>query len=92
MYGIDISDTNDDGEVDLIAAVDGITGNISYASRSGSSWNTQITYPLGDYLGASLTIADVNRDGQMDFFVPTEVTLTRLQDSSRTEPNILACG
>ena len=29
LYGIDISDTNDDGEVDLIAAVDGITGNIS---------------------------------------------------------------
>ena len=38
--------------------------------------------PLGDYLGASITIADVNRDGKMDFFVPTEVTLTRLQDSS----------
>ena len=37
---------------------------------------------LGDYLGASITIADVNRDGNMDFFVPTEVTLTRLQDST----------
>ena len=82
LYGIDISDTNDDGEVDLIAAVDGITGNISYATRSGSSWNTQNYVPLGDYLGASLTIADVNRDGHMDFFVPTEVTLTRLQDST----------
>ena len=82
LYGLDISDTNDDGEVDLIAAVDGITGNISYATRSGSSWDTQNYVMLGDYLGASITIADVNRDGHMDFFVPTEVTLTRLQDSS----------
>ena len=82
LYGIDISDTNDDGEIDLIAAVDGITGNISYASRTGSSWDTQNYVFLGDYLGASITIADVNRDGKMDFFVPTEVTLTRLQDSS----------
>jgi len=82
LYGLDISDTNDDGEVDLIAAVDGITGNISYATLSGSSWDTQNYVMLGDYLGASITIADVNRDGNMDFFVPTEVTLTRLQDSS----------
>ncbi len=82
LYGLDISDTNDDGEIDLIAAVDGITGNISYATKSGSSWNTQNYVMLGDYLGASITIADVNRDGKMDFFVPTELTLTRLQDSS----------
>lgn len=82
LYGLDISDTDDDGEVDLIAAVDGITGNISYATLSGSSWDTQNYVMLGDYLGASITIADVNRDGNMDFFVPTEVTLTRLQDSS----------
>ena len=82
LYGLDISDTDDDGEVDLIAAVDGITGNISYATLSGSSWDTQNYVMLGDYLGASITIADVNRDGNMDFFVPTEVTLTRLQESS----------
>ena len=50
--------------------------------RTGSSWDTQNYVTLGDYLGASITIADVNRDGKMDFFVPTEVTLTRLQDSS----------
>lgn len=82
LPGIDISDTNDDAEIDLIAAVDGITGNISYATKSGSSWDTQNYVYLGDYLGASITISDVNRDGHMDFFVPTEVTLTRLQDSS----------
>ena len=82
LYGIDIADTDDDTEVDLIAAVDGITGNISYATKSGSSWNTQNYVHLGDYLGASITISDVNRDGNVDFFVPTEVTLTRLQDSS----------
>ena len=37
---------------------------------------------LGDYLGADITIVDVNQDGEVDFFVPTELTLTRVQDSS----------
>jgi hypothetical protein len=82
LYGIDIADTDDDNEIDLIAAIDGITGNISYATKSGSSWDTQNYVYLGDYLGASLTIVDVNQDGEVDFFVPTEVTLTRLQDST----------
>jgi len=82
LYGLDIADTDGNNEIDLIAAVDGITGNISYATKSGSSWNTQNYVYLGDYLGASITIVDVNQDGEVDFFVPTEVTLTRLQDSS----------
>ena len=82
LYGIDIADTDDNSEIDLIAAIDGITGNISYATKSGSSWDTQNYVYLGDYLGASLTIVDVNQDGEVDFFVPTEVTLTRLQDST----------
>ena len=82
LYGIDIADTDDNSEIDLIAAIDGITGNISYATKSGSSWDTQNYVYLGDYLGASLTIVDINRDGEVDFFVPTEVTLTRLQDST----------
>ena len=82
MYGMDISDTNNDNEVDMIAVVDGLTGNISYAEKSGSSWNTQNYVTLGDFKGASITIEDVNRDGEVDFFVPTELTLTRLQDSS----------
>lgn len=89
LYGIDISDTDDDDEIDLIAAVDGITGNISYATKNGNSWNTQNYVELGDYLGASIAIADVNRDGNMDFFVPTEVTLTRVQDSSAQNQTFL---
>ena len=79
---MDIADTDDDGEIDMIAAVDGITGNISYATRSSTSWNTQNYVFLGDYLGADITIVDVNNDGEVDFFVPTELTLTRVQDSS----------
>ena len=41
LYGFDIKDTDDNGEIDLIAAVDGLTGNISYAFGSGTSWTTQ---------------------------------------------------
>ena len=79
MGGMDISDTDGDGEIDMVAVVDGITGNISYAEKSGNQWDTQNYVSLGDFKGASLTIEDVNRDGVSDFFVPTELTLTRLQ-------------
>ena len=82
MGGMDIYDSDGDGEIDMIAVVDGITGNISYAEKAGSTWNTQNYVALGDYKGASITIEDVNQDGEADFFVPTELTLTRLQDSS----------
>ena len=68
--------------IDLITAVDGITGNISYATRNGNSWNTQNYVDFGDYLGASVTIADVNQDGELDFFVPTEITLLDTQEST----------
>tara|TARA_B100001175_G_scaffold311327_1_gene315607 strand:+ start:5607 stop:12044 length:6438 start_codon:yes stop_codon:yes gene_type:complete len=89
MEGMDISDTDGDGEVDMIAVVDGLTGNISYASKSGSQWDTQNYVTLGDYKGASITIEDVNRDGEVDFFVPTELTLTRVQDSSAQNQTFL---
>ena len=81
---IDVEDTDDDGIVDMVAAVDGIEGRISYATRSsvGSNWDTRNYIALGNYKGASITISDVNGDGNMDFFIPTELTLTRLQDSS----------
>ena len=81
---IDVEDTDGDGIVDMVAAVDGIEGRISYATRSsvGSNWDTRNYINLGNYKGASITISDVNGDGNMDFFIPTELTLTRLQDSS----------
>jgi len=86
LYGIDIADTtpdDDNNEIDLIAAIDGIEGRVNYATKSGGSWNTQnYINELGNYLGASLTIADVNRDGHLDFFIPTELTLEIIQDSS----------
>ena len=81
---IDVEDTDGDGIIDMVAAVDGIEGRVSYATRSGvnSNWDTRNYINLGNYKGASITISDVNGDGNMDFFVPTELTLTRLQDSS----------
>ena len=84
LYGIDIADTTDDdiNQINLIAAVDGITGNVSYATRNGNTWNTQNYVAFGDYLGASLTIADVNNDGELDFFVPTSLTLLDTQEST----------
>ena len=91
LYGIDIADTTPDdnsdecedmGCIDLIAAVDGITGNISYATRNGANWDTQNYVPFGDYLAPSVTIADVNQDGEVDFFVPTSLTLLDTQEST----------
>jgi hypothetical protein len=91
LYGIDIADTTDDdnieeceevGCINLIAAVDGITGNISYATKNGGNWDTQNYVPFGDYLAPSVTIADVNQDGEVDFFVPTSLTLLDTQEST----------
>ena len=96
LYGIDIADTtpdNDNNQIDLIAVIDGIEGRVNYATRSGTgnNWNTQnYVNELGDYLGASLTIADVNRDGEMDFFIPTELTLEIIQDSSAQNQTYLS--
>ena len=85
MYGLDIADSTPDddvNEIDIIAAVDGITGNVSYATKTSSGWDTQNYVGFGDYLGASVTIADVNQDGEMDFFVPTSLTLLDTQEST----------
>ena len=69
LYDIDIADNSDDDNdrIDLIAAVDGITGRVSYATRSATSsqWDTQNYVSYGPYLGASVTIADVNQDGKL---------------------------
>ena len=86
LYDIDIADNSDDDNdrIDLIAAVDGITGRVSYATRSATSsqWDTQNYVSYGPYLGASVTIADVNQDGKLDFFVPTSITLLDTQESN----------
>ena len=85
MYGLDIADSTPDddvNEIDIIAAVDGITGNVSYATKTSSGWDTQNYVGFGDYLGASVTIADVNQDGELDFFVPTSLTLLDTQEST----------
>ena len=85
LYGFDIADStpeDDVNEIDIIAAVDGITGNVSYATKTSSGWNKQNYVDFGDYLGASVTIADVNQDGELDFFVPTSLTLLDTQEST----------
>ena len=57
---------------------------MSYATRSATSsqWDTQNYVSYGPYLGASVTIADVNQDGKLDFFVPTSITLLDTQESN----------
>ena len=85
MYGFDIADSTPDddvNEIDIIAVVDGITGNVSYATKTSSGWDKQNYVDFGDYLGASVTIADVNQDGELDFFVPTSLTLLDTQEST----------
>ena len=85
MYGLDIADSTPDDEVneiDIIAVVDGITGNVSYATKTSTGWDKQNYVDFGDFLGASVTIADVNQDGELDFFVPTSLTLLDTQEST----------
>ena len=47
LYGFDIADSTPDddvNEIDIIAAVDGITGNVSYATKTSSGWDLSLIH------------------------------------------------
>ena len=85
---IDVEDTDDDGTLTWSQQLMGSKAeSATQPVFSGFKLGHREYIALGNYRGASITISDVNGDGNMDFFIPTELTLTRLQDSS-SEPDI----
>ena len=86
-YGdFDIADTDADDIIDMVAMTNASTVTyISCASApcpAQSSWTAGPTVDIGAYYGASLKIADINQDGDMDFVIPTYLSVTSLTGAS----------
>jgi len=86
-YGdYDIADTDADGIIDMVAMTNAST--VTYIScanapcPSQASWTAGPTIDIGAYYGAALQIADINQDGDMDFVIPTYLSVTSLTGAS----------
>ncbi|MDP6905852.1 MAG: VCBS repeat-containing protein, partial [Candidatus Thalassarchaeaceae archaeon] len=82
-FGFDVADTDNDNVVDMIAGVEGWQQNITYATRSaaGANWNVGNKANIGQFVGADVTISDINQDGSPDFLVPTELTVSSVNSA-----------
>jgi hypothetical protein len=81
--GMDIADTDNDGIIDMVAIGQGWDQNVSYATRSsvGGTWSTNNLAGIGDYVASDVSIADINGDGNMDFLVPTMLTVSTVNSA-----------
>ena len=81
--GFDIADTDGDSIIDMVAIGQGWDQNVSYATRSsvGGTWSTNNLAGIGDYVAADVSIADINGDGNMDFLVPTMLTVSTVNSA-----------
>ena len=79
----DVADSNGDGDIDMVAMTDGWDQNITYATRSGvnNNWNTGNLVNFGAYVAADVSIEDINQDGEMDFLIPTQLTVTEVNSA-----------
>ena len=80
--GFDIADTDNDGVIDMIAMGQGWEQNVSYAtSTTVGTWNTNNYAYVGQYVAADVSIADINDDGNMDFLIPTMLTVSTVNSA-----------
>ena len=70
--GFDIADMDGDGRIDMMAMTDGNVENVSYRSSSVmGTWSTATKAYFGPYIAYTVTIDDLNGDGDPDFINPT---------------------
>ncbi len=83
INGFDIADTDNDAIIDMVAIGQGWEQNVSYATRTsvGGTWATNNLAGIGDYVASDVSIADINGDGDMDFLVPTMLTVTNVNSA-----------
>ena len=86
----DIADTDNDGTIDFVAMVDGWDQNVTYAERNGNNWVTGAKADIGEFVGASVAINDVNQDGHVDFVVPTMLTVTSVTSTGLGNQTVLS--
>jgi len=83
ITGFDIADTDSDGIIDMAAMGQGWEQNVSYMTRTsvGGTWTTNNIAYIGEYISADISIADINGDGDMDFLVPTMLTISTVNSA-----------
>ena len=79
----DIGDMDDNGEIDAIVLNDGNVENLSYVTSSAvGTWSSPNQAYFGPYISYSVTVADLNSDGEPDFVNPTVAYQQNSSDSA----------
>ena len=83
ITGFDVADTDGDGVIDMAAMGQGWEQNVSYMTRTsvGGQWTTNNLAHIGQYVAADVTIDDINGDGDMDFLVPTMLSVSTVNSA-----------
>jgi len=87
---LDVADTDADGHVDLVAMTDGWDQNVTYATKNGGSWVTGNYAYIGNAVGSSVSIEDINQDGHIDFVVPSLFTVTTVTSTALGNTTLLS--
>ena len=86
----DVADTDGDGHVDLVAMTDGWDQNVTYATKNGANWVTGNYAYIGNAVGSSVSIEDINQDGHVDFVVPSLFTITSITSTALGNTTLLS--
>ena len=87
---LDVADTDGDGHVDLVAMTDGWDQNVTYATKNGANWVTGNYAYIGNAVGSSVSIEDINQDGHVDFVVPSLFTITSITSTALGNTTLLS--
>ncbi|MBI31481.1 MAG: hypothetical protein CMB72_02635 [Euryarchaeota archaeon] len=87
---LDVADTDSDGHVDLVAMTDGWDQNVTYATKNGANWVTGNYAYIGNAVGSSVSIEDINQDGSVDFVVPSLFTVTTVTSTALGNTTLLS--
>lgn len=79
----DIGDIDGNGEIDAMVLNDGNVENVSFVTSSAvGTWSTPALAYFGPYISYSVTVTDLNNDGEPDFVNPTIAYQQNSSDSA----------
>ncbi|MBT3452961.1 MAG: VCBS repeat-containing protein, partial [Euryarchaeota archaeon] len=79
----DIGDIDGNGEIDAMVLNDGNVENVSFVTSSSvGTWSTPALAYFGPYISYSVTVTDLNNDGEPDFVNPTIAYQQNSSDSA----------
>jgi hypothetical protein len=79
----DIGDIDNNGAIDSLVVNDGNVENVSYVTSSAvGTWTSPASAYFGPYISYSVTVADLNNDGEPDFVNPTVAYQQNSSDSA----------